>query len=55
MYKDDYGDTSKMRNNRPSGTGKNYNYGWEIDHIRPKSNFNDNANPDLKNNYEPMH
>ena len=55
MYRDDYGDTETTRTNRPGGTGKAYSYGWEIDHIRPKSDFPKDSNPDLMNNYEPMH
>lgn len=53
IYREDYGDTETERI-RP-GNSKKYNYGWEIDHIRPKSDFGENANPDLLNNYEPMH
>ncbi len=52
VYRDDYGDTEKKRI-RP-GNSKEYKYGWEIDHIRPKSDFGDNADPDLLNNYEIM-
>ena len=55
IYRDDYGDTEKKRNNRPGSDGKYYSYGWEIDHIRPKNDFEKNSNPDLNNNYEPMH
>lgn len=54
MYKSDYGDREKRRNNRPGGTGEYYEYGWEIDHIRPKSSFEDENDAELKNNYEPM-
>lgn len=54
MYRDDYGDTETKRL-RPNGKGKKYNYGWEIDHIRPKSDFADEKSADLLNNYEPMH
>ena len=53
MYRDDYGDTEKERI-RPGNT-KKYKYGWEVDHIRPKSDFGENADPDLYNNYEIMH
>ena len=52
MNKNDYGDTEKKRI-RPGNT-KSYSYGWEIDHIRPKSDFGENADPDLYNNYEIM-
>ena len=53
MCRDDYGDTEKKRE-RPGNTDE-FEYGWEIDHIRPKSNFGENADPDLLNNYEIMH
>ncbi len=52
MYREDYGDTEKKRV-RPGNT-KEYKYGWEIDHIRPKSDFGENADSDLLNNYEIM-
>lgn len=55
MYRDDYGDTEKTRNNRPGGDGKNHTYGWEIDHIRPKSDFKNESDANFNNNYEPMH
>ena len=54
MYKHDYGDTEKYRK-RPGGSGKAYNYGWEIDHIMPRSSFDKEDNADNYNNYEPMH
>lgn len=54
MYKSDYGDREKRRNNRPGGTGRYYQYGWEIDHIKPKSAFSNEADADFENNYEPM-
>lgn len=54
MYRDDYGDTEKKRAS-PDGDGKQYHYGWEIDHIRPKSDFQNESDADLYNNYEPMH
>ena len=54
MYRDDYGDTDKKRS-RPNGAGKMFNYGWEIDHIRPKSDYDNESNANFNNNYEPMH
>lgn len=54
MYRDDYGDVDTKRA-RPNGDGKKYSYGWEIDHIRPKSDFDNESNANFKNNYEPMH
>ncbi len=53
IYRDDYGDTKKKRV-RPGNTTE-YEYGWEVDHIRPKCDFGENADPDLFNNYEIMH
>ena len=52
MNKNDYGD-AKIKRIRPGNT-KAYSYGWEVDHIRPKSDFGENADPDLYNNYEIM-
>lgn len=54
IYKNDYGDTERLRI-RPNGTGRKYNYGWEVDHIKPKSKFSDESKADFYNNYEPMH
>ena len=54
IYRDDYGDTETHRK-RPNGDGKEHSYGWEIDHIRPKSSFAEESEANLKNNYEPMH
>ena len=54
MYKDDYGDYDKYRI-RPNGTGQKYQYGWEIDHIRPRSDFKIETEADFLNNYEPVH
>lgn len=49
MYRDDYLDkeTVRVRGNNH----KEFNYGWEIDHILP---INNNGS-DCFNNYEPMH
>lgn len=53
MYRDDYGDTETKRI-RPGNT-KKYSYGWEVDHLRPKSDFGEKADPDINNNYEIMY
>ena len=53
MYRDDYGDVKTARK-RPGGDGNNHLYGWEIDHIRPKSDFSNEKNADFLNNYEPV-
>lgn len=54
MFRDDYGDTDTTRI-RPNGNGKKHKYGWEIDHIRPKSSFDNENDSNFLNNYEPMH
>lgn len=56
MYRDDYGDHEKTRNNRPGGTGKYFYYGWDVDHIRPIAQFGgDEAKATFWNNLEPLH
>lgn len=54
MYREDYGKTETVRV-MPNTDGKKYHFGWEIDHIRPKSSFENEKNADFLNNYEPMH
>lgn len=54
IYRDDYGDYDKKRLS-PSGSGKSFNYGWDIDHIRPKSDYVNQNDADFWNNFEPMH
>jgi hypothetical protein len=54
IHKDDYGDYNKKRI-RPGGDGQLHNYGWDIDHIRPVSDYNKESDADFYNNYEPMH
>src|SRR5690606_1095435 len=39
---------------RPGNT-KPYDYSWNVDHIRPVSNFSKESDADFLNNYEPMH
>ena len=55
MYRDDYGDYNKTRNNRPGGTGNAYHYGWDVDHIKPKKEFEDEKQATFFNNLEPLH
>ena len=55
IYRDDYGKTDVVRNNRPGGTGKSYNYGWSVDHIKPVSEFNNENEATFWNNLEPIH
>lgn len=54
MYRNDYGDVDTYRI-RPGGNGKKYKYGWEMDHIRPKSSYQNELDANYLNNYEPMH
>jgi hypothetical protein len=54
MHRDDYGNYDKTRNNRPNGTGNSFVYGWDVDHIRPKSSFKDEKDSNFFNNFEPM-
>ncbi|MDD3106258.1 MAG: hypothetical protein PHP65_00430 [Bacilli bacterium] len=54
MYKDDYGDY-EIKRIRPNGDGKKYQYGWDVDHIRPKSDFEKESDAEFRNNYEPVH
>ncbi len=54
IYRNDYGEYETMRK-RPGGKGVLYNYGWELDHIRPKNNFENEEDADFYNNYEPVH
>ena len=39
----------------PFGSGRYYDYSWNVDHIRPKSSFAKESDADFKNNFEPMH
>lgn len=55
MYKHDYGEIDITRKNRPGGTGKEYNYCWTIDHIRPVNSFDSESEATFWNNLEPMH
>jgi hypothetical protein len=54
ICKMDYGDYDTTRQ-RPGGDGKDHQYGWDVDHIRPKASFDDESEADFYNNYEPMH
>lgn len=54
IYRDDYGDYETTRI-RPGGTGRRYHYGWDVDHIRPKSNFANELDADFWNNLQPLH
>lgn len=52
IQKDDYGDHEKTR---IGSDGKSHTYGWDLDHIRPKSDFKDGNDADFYNNLEPTH
>ena len=54
IYRDDYGDYDKKRL-RPNGTGKYFNYGWDVDHIKPKAAFSNENNATFMNNLQPLH
>lgn len=53
IYRDDYGDvkTTRVRSNNT----REFSYGWEVDHIKPKSSFKNESDADFFNNYEIMH
>ncbi|RLA81527.1 MAG: hypothetical protein DRG78_09085 [Epsilonproteobacteria bacterium] len=36
------------------GRNKKYDYSWNVDHIRPKSDFGNDHDSNFYNNYEPM-
>lgn len=54
ICREDYGDHEKKRI-RPNGDGRPHVYGWDIDHIRPKSSFKDENDANFMNNLEPLH
>ena len=37
------------------GDTKKYDFSWNVDHLRPKSDFNTESDSDFYNNFEPMH
>ena len=54
MYRKDYNNPDQLRNDRPKGSGEQFNYGWTVVEIKPNTNFNpDQVN--FWNNIEPMH
>ncbi|QLY40579.1 hypothetical protein HF295_06875 [Hujiaoplasma nucleasis] len=52
MHRDAWSNTAVMLL-RPGQT-KKYDYSWNVDHIRPKSDFNNPLEADFFNNFEPM-
>ena len=40
---------------RRPGDNRDYDYSWNIDHIRPISNFEKESDANFMNNLEPMH
>ena len=53
IYRDDYGECESTRK-RPNGDGNYYHYGWTLDHIKPKTSFKPEIDPDFYNNLEPV-
>lgn len=53
MHRDAHSN-EEVTKTRPGNT-KSYDYSWNIDHIRPKSDFKNESEADFFNNYEPMH
>ena len=54
MYKEAYSNEPVVMKDH-QGTGKSYDYSWNVDHIRPKASFSKESDADFLNNYEPMH
>ena len=54
MYRDAYSNEC-VTMVRPFGDGKEHDYSWNIDHIKPKSSFQNESDADFYNNFEPMH
>ena len=52
MKRSDYGDHETKRK---AAGGKSYYYGWDLDHIRPRSDFENETDADFYNNLEPVH
>ena len=52
ICKFDYGNHTKKRQ---ASDGRMYFYGWDLDHIRPRSSFSQPDAGDLLNNLEPVH
>lgn len=52
IKRSDYGDHETKR---IAPDGKSYFYGWDIDHIRPRSDFPHPEDADFLNNLEPVH
>lgn len=53
MYKDAYSNEAVIM--IWPEDGKKYDMSWNVDHIRPKSDFDNQNDADFWNNYEPMH
>lgn len=52
IFRDDYGDHETMRDWKD---GKKHSFGWDLDHIRPVSSFENESEADFMNNLEPIH
>lgn len=53
MYKDAWSNEQVVLL-RPGQTTE-FDYSWNVDHIRPKASFENEKNCEFYNNYEPMH
>lgn len=53
MHRDAW--SNKPVNKKRPGQSKIYDYSWNVDHIRPKSDFANEHDSNFYNNYEPMH
>ena len=53
MHKDAYSNQPVMKI-RP-GYSKEYDYSWNVDHIRPTASYENPNDSHFMNNYEPMH
>ena len=54
MYRDAYSNVPVVIKDHLGGPN-NYDYSWNIDHIRPKSSFRNESDADDFNNFELMH
>lgn len=52
MHRDAWSNESVIK--RMPGDSKRYDFSWNVDHIRPKSDFDNELDSNFFNNYEPM-
>ena len=53
MHRDAWSNIAVML--QKPGNTKKYDYSWNVDHLRPKSDFNNESDSNFYNNFEPMH